>query len=97
MSARPLFQRLERSPDAVELFGYEDYRRMFMAIGREHVQSLVDAGEYHPDFEHDARLWAGFHATEALLRPGRAAAAAIAFCARCCGDLELIRYREAAE
>lgn len=57
--------------------------RMFMPIGREYVAGRIAAGENHPDFEHEARLWAGHHAIEAMNHPERAAAAAIAFCARC--------------
>jgi len=85
-------------PGAVRLLGYEDYRQIFMPIGREYVEGLLAMGEYHTDPEHVARLWAGHHAVEALLRPGSAAGSAIAYFARrmkALGAFDV--YEEAAE
>lgn len=77
-------------PGTVRLLGYEDYRRIFMPIGWEYADERRAAGDHSyltgearkPHDAHIARLWAGQHAVTALLRPGEAAAAAVAFYAR---------------
>lgn len=71
-------------PGAVRLLGHEDYRVMFLPLAREEMRQREADGDYlSPSLEHWARIQAGHYATEALLRPGRAAAAAVGFCARC--------------
>lgn len=74
-------------PSTVRLYTLEDCRRWFLPQGREHVQALLDAGEYHSDPEHVARVWAQFCASDAYRNPRMGAAMAVAFLARCTAHL----------
>lgn len=81
------FRPVAVQPSAVRLYTHADCVRWFLPQGHEHVAGLISAGEYHPDPEHVARIWARFCGSDAWRNPRLGAAMAVGFLARCVAAL----------